>query len=176
MSEIGNFVVTFMNDRLSKKMNPKKVFATLILTPLIPAFYMYKILLLKLKQLQIIRSYSEASILNEVTQSLLNTEEEINRIKLTSSQMHCWENLVEQFVQLTIVILITLLGNTSSRGVEKFDTLFVDGNSYMGAILVMMSLVSVVRGQIYFLKANKNGCTAGIFIIIPYVLIGISAT
>lgn len=176
MSEIGNFVVTFMNDRLSKKMNPKKVFATLILTPLIPAFYMYKILLLKLKQLQIIRSYSEASILNEVTQSLLNTEEEINRIQLTSSQMHCWENLVEQFVQLTIVILITLLGNTSSRGVEKFDTLFVDGNSYMGAILVMMSLVSVVRGQIYFLKANKNGCTAGIFIIIPYVLIGISAT
>ena len=170
--EIGTLLITSNYEKNWRKTHPKRWFTLILLTPIFPALYLYRILLLKLRMIKAAKSFTDDSMLEEVTQAFSKTEEEINNLRLKSAHLHCCENIVENFVQLTIVLMIIFLKNTASRAVVNFDMIFVDENGSLGVVLVSMSFVSLVAGQMKFLKAKKNGCSAGVFIIIPYFMIG----
>ena len=102
-------------------------------------------------------------------------DDKICQFKLSLSRSQCFDNVLENIPQLTILLFIILLGYTTSRMVETLENLFVGDSSYLPYVLATLSLSSVVRGQINFYKAMKNGCLSGICIIAAYFLVGISS-
>ena len=85
-----------------------------------------------------------------------------------------YQNVLENLTQVTILIMIISLSHTTTRGVENIEAAFVEENTLLGYALAVLSFTSVIRGQLTFLKANKNGCLSltGTLIVVPYFIIG----
>lgn len=87
--------------------------------------------------------------------------------------MQCIENVVENLPQLTILFLITLLNQTSSPIVANLQNIFMDDRAYIGWGLALISVGSMIRGQVNQLVASKNGCQTGALLLIIYFLLGL---
>ena len=90
------------------------------------------------------------------------------------------ENVLENYVQLFLVLLITLTMNseTSSMQLSGIDEILKGGDSntflYISATI---SFVSLVKGHIDMVTAKRNGMVGmvGKLILLPYVLISIAS-
>ena len=151
----------------------------LILTfPIMPAIYIFKLFREKLLL---------SSLLNELSKSDKNKrkahfkmkqlEYKICNLHLISTKLHCNENVVENLVQLVISVIFVFLSYSNSKTVENIDYLFMNKNIYITFTLASLSLMSIIRGHVNILKANKNGCLGikGIIITIPYFLVSTTA-
>ena len=150
--------------------NGRKVLI-LLMTPLMPAFYLYQRLKIKL----ILRSLWKLSTnLQAMNEEMKNNESKCNELELLNAKMQCTENVLENLTQLIVLIMLISLTHTSTRAVENIEALFVDDNAILGYIFVILSFISVIRGQLTYLKASKNGCLSltGTLGLIPYFMIG----
>ena len=173
-TEVGN-VIFVMSEDFYTNCLWKKVF-TLFFAPFLPAYHIYKILHYELLKLHCIYSYGSPrgdQQLGVRSKQIKNVDEKLCRLKLSLSRSQCFHNVLKNIPQLTILLFIILLGNTNSRMVETLENLFVDDSIYLPYALAILSLGSVVRGQINFCKATKNGCLSGICIVTAYFLVGI---
>ena len=148
----------------------------IVMTPFLPAFYMYTNLKLKLKLFNLVRK-QHTQLVQVVAERKQCYEKNCNQFQILAAKLQCTENVVENLTQLTILLLITLLGHTSTKAVDNIANIFVEKNKYLGVVLVIMSLVSMIRGKLILLKVNKNGCVGlvGSAILIPYFFIGITS-
>ena len=73
--------------------------------------------------------------------------------------------------------MVILLNHSKTRAVENIDNIFVDDNKMLGYFLALISLFSMIRGQLTYFKANKNGCVGliGTLFVIPYLVLGIGS-
>ena len=144
----------------------------LFLTPLMPAFYMYEKLHLKLRIGQIWRKSDKTHHMQY--EKVQKYETKCCQLQLIAAKMQCTENVLENLTLFTILIMVTSLSYTRSRAVENIDNIFIEENEYLGYILATMSFFSMIRGQLTFLKANKNGCVGikGTFLVAPYFVLG----
>ena len=99
-------------------------------------------------------------------------EANIHKLQLLSAKLKASEMVLNTLVQLIVLLLVGLLSITKSRSMVNFDQLFLNENIFLGALVANMSFVSLVMGQLNFLKANRNGCLSGLFILIPYFVLG----
>ena len=151
----------------------------ILLAPLMPAYYIYDILHCELSKFITLNYCSDN---NEVPQ-----EEEINIKQVYELDLQIWslrlkmaklqyvENVLENIPQLTILIIISLLDLTSSGIVVNLQSIFMDDRVFIGWVLAAISAASIIRGQVNFLVASKNGCQTGIVLLIMYFLLGVSS-
>ena len=149
--------------------------------PIFPAIYLVKQLKLKiLKRSQLDKFASNRDNVIEqklVYKKLKRLEANVFHIRLMCARLHCNENVLENLTQLTISSMIILLSHTNTSSVETVEAIFLEKNNFLTYIFAAMSFSSIVRGQLSFLQANKNGCLGitGKFIVIPYFLVGTSS-
>ena len=143
-----------------------------------PALYIFKQFKLELKQSELLVKISDGC--TDKKQAHLKLEKldaKICSLRLILTKLHCNENIVENLFQLIILAIFMLLSFSYSKTVEKIDYLFMNKNIYITLTLSSISLISIIRGQLNFLKANKNGCLSitGTIITIPYFLVSTAA-
>ena len=177
-SEIMHIFTILMTLRNCKGRSAFKIFHLISISPIMPAICLFKKFKWKLLQSKFLDELSKGC--KNKMQAHLKLEvldHKICNLNSISTKLHCNENVVENLFQLIILAIFMLLSNTNSKTVEKIDYLFMNKNKYITFILASMSLISIIRGQINFLKANKNGCLGikGIIITIPYFLVATSA-
>ena len=143
---------------------------TLLLTPAMPAYYMFKHLNLKLKLHKSCRQSNDTIVKDDIKEYEL----ECNDLQLMNAKMQCTENILENLTQLTILIMMISLNNTRTRAVENIETLFVDTDATLGYSITVLSFFSMIRGQLTFLKACKSGCLSltGTLIVSQYFILG----
>ena len=144
----------------------------LVLTPIMPAFYLYEYLKLTL---MINKTWRRFHIDLQVDNEKINKyKSKCEELQLLSAEIHCTENILENLTQLTILIMIMSLSITTTRAVENIESTFVKQNALLGYALVILSFLSILKGQLTFLKANKNGCLGliGTMIVTPYFILG----
>ena len=144
-----------------------------LLTPLMPAFFMFEHLRMKLNLNKLWRECDKThKWQNEKADKY---ESKCSQLKLVTADMQCTENVLENFPLFTILIMVLLLNHSKTRAVENIDNVFVDDNEMLGNFLAAISLFSMTRGQLTYLKANKNGCLGikGTILVIPYFVLGI---
>ena len=181
-SEIMSCIIIVVKcDFSGQKITSRLVFT--LITPLIPALFIYTRLqqsLLALREIvlmkqdhMVISSINPPSHEYEINLNLELNMKKIRQLNFLSANMQCSENIFENIPQLTLVLLITLLSHTTTRTVENIDRLFVNENHYLGYILILLTILSLVIGQLNYLKAFKNGCQMGIITLIPYFSVGV---
>ena len=145
----------------------------LLLTPLMPAIYMYQNLKLK-HQLYKLTQVNDTNKLHEVAEQIKSIQAHCSQLKQMGAKMLCTENVLENLTNLTILSMIFSLSNTTTRAVENIDQLFLEKNELLGLFFAVMSFTSMIRGQISFLKSHKNGCLGffGTLIVATYFVIG----
>lgn len=98
------------------------------------------------------------------------------------------ENVLENYVQLFLVIIVVLTIWSETRtmqlsgideilkGGDSTSFLFIDSTTFL-YISAMISLVSLVKGHIDMVTANRNGMVGiiGKLILLPYMLISIAS-
>lgn len=150
----------------------KKSAILILIIPLLPAYYLYQYLKFKLRLHKLITCNDTNCC---VTFEEINKYEiKCEQLQLLMAKMQCTENVLENLTQVTILIMIISLSHTTTRGVENIEAAFVEENALLGYALAVLSFTSVIRGQLTFLKANKNGCLSltGTLIVVPYFIIG----
>ena len=171
-SIVAGEIMHFITIMLYQSTNKGRKLITLFCTPLMPAFFMYENLRLKLK---VSKFWSESGKSQQVQyEEIEKCETKCSQLELVSSKMQCTENVLENLTLITILVMVMSLRHTTSRAVENIDNIFVETNEYLGYMLALMSFLSMIRGQLTFLKANKNRCLGlkGIFSVTPYFVIG----
>ena len=143
-----------------------------LITPLMPAFVMFKHLQMKLN---LNKLWRECDQIQKLQNDMVDKyESKCSQLKLLTAKMQCTENVLENFPLFTILIMVISLSQSKTRAVENFDNMFVEDNEFLGYMLAAISLVSMIRGQLNYLNANKNGCLGlkGTVLVIPYFVFG----
>ena len=111
---------------------------------------------------------------NERSKRLNYLQNCIYKLKAVSTKVQANENVVENFTQVSLLLMSILLSNSVTRVVENIDNIFVDNDSSLKYLFVGISLTTMVRGQIGYLIAHKNGWSSikGTFLLAFYFLIG----
>lgn len=178
-SEIMHVFTIMMNNKNSKTKSVIKMLHDTLATPIMPAIYQFRHLKLKIVTKRLLDKVSKKCNKNikQAQQELQELDCKMHRLDVISAKLHCNENVLENLFQVTILVIFVLLSYTNSKTVESIDYLFLKKDNAITYILTLMSLISMIRGQINFLKANKNGCLGlvGTVITIPYFLIGIAS-
>ena len=176
LTEFGNISVILLTD--FKGPWWRKLCVTTF-APLVPAYYHYEILHCQLSsfiKLNSCSSNNERSQEIEVFSSqVYEIDQQIWSLQFKVAKLQYVENVFENIPQLTILLLISLLNQTSSRIVVNLQNIFMDDRIYIGWGLAAISVVSLIRGQVNFLAASKNGCQTGIVLLIVYFLLGLSS-
>ena len=176
-SEMANLLTTTMVHKFPVYMVMCKILIFPI-APLMPAYWTYEILHLELMKLQFLKSHKKLDSnygLCFLGEQIKETDNKIYEYQKSLSKLQLNEHILETVPQLTILLLFLQLSYTTSKVVNNLESIFIDGNIYLVYLLITMSLVSLTKGQIDSLKANRNGCSRGIVILIPYFSIGITS-
>ena len=177
-TEITNFFTISLDGNITGSLSRKiaSVICSLFLTPLMPAFHIHMYIALVLTRFNLINTTVSVLTLKEQRNILHYLQKCLYKLKALSAKLQANENVVENFTQVTLLLMSILLSHSASRVVENIDNIFVDDNSSLGYVLVGISLMNMVRGQINYLVAHKNGCSSlkGTFILAIYFLIGTS--
>ena len=106
--------------------------------------------------------------------SIVKCETKCSQLQLIAAKLQGTENILENVTFFTVLVMVMSLSHTASRAVENIDNIFVEKNEFLGYILAVMSFLSIIRGLVTFLKANKNGCLGikGTFLVTPFFVIG----
>ena len=175
-TELTNYltIIHLQDDRANCHLN----ILLLPLAPLFPAFYTYEILhheLLKHKLINKYKKYQTRTNLILMSQQIKEADGKIYKFQHVLANLHLNENILETIPQLTILLMIILLKCTTSRMVDNLEGIFINGNDNIVYLIMIMSVLSLTKGQIDFLKAKKNGCSSGILVLIAYFFIGITS-
>ena len=174
-TEITNYLTILLLQDFPANFHIYTKILLLPLAPLFPAFFSYEILhheLLKHQLINKVKKYQSRQNLILMSQQIKDADEKIYKFQHMLAILHFNENILETIPQLTILITIILLKWTSSRVVENLENLFINGNDNKVYLLMMMSVLSLTKGQIDFLKARKNGCSSGLMVLIVYFFLG----
>ena len=176
VTEISNMCVIFLAEFNGPRWWKLCVF---ILAPLMPAYYLYEIVHYELSKFIILNSFYDNSEISNIREYIRKPVFEIDRqiwlLQLKLAKLQYVENVLENIPQLTILLLISFLNQTSSRNVVNLQHIFMDDRVYIGWMLAAISVVSLIRGQVNYLVASKNGCQTGILLLIVYFLLGLSS-
>ena len=144
----------------------------LLMIPLLPAYYLYQYLKFKLR---VHKRWKSCSTINAQVWAQINKyETKCDQLQRLSARMQCTENVLENLTQLTILMMVISLSRTNTRAVENIEAAFVEENALLGYAIAALSFISIIRGQLTFLKAYKNGCLSltGTLIVAPYYTLG----
>ena len=166
------FISSIYEKTLSDWHFMKRIFVILPMTPFLPAIYMFGTLVLQLQRLKLLQDGEKTDEPLGVMMKLQELETKMHRLKILSAKLKANEIVLNTLVQLTILLIICLLSLTKSRLMVNFDQLFLNKNIFLGVLVACMSFASLVIGQVNFLKANRNGCSSGLYILIPYFALG----
>ena len=167
ITEFGNICVILLADFNGPWW--RKIFV-ITFAPLMPAYYLYEIVHCELFKFLALNSFSAI-----FGRQVYEIDQQIWSLQLKLAKLQYVENVLENIPQLTILLLISLLNLTSSRVVVNLQNIFLDERVYIGWGLAAISVVSLIRGQVNFLAASKNGCQTGIVLLILYFLLGLSS-
>ena len=153
--------------------------SVIILGPLMPAYYLYEIMHCELSKFIALNSCfdnNEGSHNWEfVSKKVYETDRQIWSLQRKFVRLQYVENVLENIPQLTILLLILFLNQTSSRIVVNLQSIFMDDRVYIGWMLAAISVVSLIRGQVNFLAAMNNGCQTGIVLLVVYYFLGLAS-
>ena len=166
------FVASVYEKTLSGWHYIKRIFVILPIIPFLPAIYMFRTHVLQLQRLKLLQEGDKTGEPLGVMMKLEELETNMHRLQLLSAKLNANEIVLNTLVQLAILLIICLLSLTKSRSMVNFDQLFLNENIFLGMLVASMSFVSLVIGQVNFLKANRNGCLSGLYILIPYFALG----
>ena len=141
-----------------------------------PAFFIVRVLKLKLMKNRLL---DKLDVENQSLQQkrFYHTEEidnEVKQIQLLLSRICCNENVLENMTHLSILCIIILESISYSSSVEAIYSLFMKKTRWLTYTLAVITFMSILKGQLNFLKANKNGCLSlkGTIILIPFFIFG----
>ena len=173
-TEVGNFCIIITQNPFAD--NWAKKMLLLLLAPLLPAYNIYVVLHCEFSKFIILNHYDlTKGCHTSINKEIHKLDAKIWSYQLRLAKLQYNENLSENLSQLTMLLLITLLNNTSSGIVNNLQNIFIDERSFLGWVLAGMSLVSLIRGQLSFLAGIKNGCQTGTILLASYFLIGIAS-
>ena len=174
-TEIGNFCIIILT-QYSFADNWVKKMLLLLLAPFLPAYNIYVVLHYQFSKFIILNHYD----LNQgchahMSKEIKKLDAKIWAYQLKLAKLQYNENLSENLPQLTMLLLISFLNNTSSGIVNNLQNIFIDERSFVGWVLAGMSLVSLIRGQLGYLAGIKNGCQTSTFLLASYFLFGVAS-
>jgi hypothetical protein len=128
-------------------------------TPLMPAYFYYKKLKNKLKEVDLLENLQHKSISKE--ESLLATIRESQfKINRYLGKLRSNESVFEHLVQLLVLLLVCLLRKTrtgiQTGLVARLDILYLSDNATFVYLSAGWSLLSIIRGQISYIIYRKN--------------------
>ena len=176
MTEISNMLIILQDDF---KRPWRRRICVMVFAPLMPAYYIYEDLHIELSKYFLLQAHEivicRCQNLHLVSQQIYMLDKKIWALQLKLAKLQCNENILENVPQLTILLFIILLNHSSTLTVDNLQNIFMDENSYIGWGLSAISIVSIIKGQINFLAANKNGCLRGIFLLILFHSVGLAS-
>ena len=176
VTELSNLLLILQNDFRGPWW---RRICVLIFAPLMPAYYIYEVLHVELSKYIVLQAHEilmhRCQNKHLVSQQINTLNEKIWALQLKLAKLQCNENMLENVPQLTILLFIILLNHSSSLTVDNLQNIFMNEKSYIGWALSAISIVSIIKGQINFLAANKNGCMTGIFLLILFYSVGLAS-
>ena len=177
VTEIGNIFSILMFDFNGSWWRRVSV---VLFAPLMPAYYLYEVLHCEISKFIMLKKYvvtlNEGSErLERISTKIRQIDHSIRALHFKLAKLQYQENVLENFPQVIILILIFMVNKSASPNVAYLQNIFMDERSYLGLILAIISIVSLIRGQINFLEANKNGCLTGTYILLAYFSIGLAS-
>jgi hypothetical protein len=165
-------IMTLIGSYTFKCYGKFKKIISLLLFPLIPAIVLQQQFQLELEQLHIIQILKCNR--NNKNLHYINNKREIKALLLLRSNLKANENVFEQFPQLIILLLILILRISATPNVVQMDKIFLNNNVIFVFISTGCSFVSLIKGQLFFIKATKNTfvTTLGQLILLLYFAIG----
>ena len=180
LNELVTFTTILLKQNIFENIISIKLFVLIIIMPLIPAVHIYVCLKQRFEEFQLVALLRKEQVesnqhlrIHENGAKLERCMKTIRKLNLAGGNIQCIESMLENFPQLTMVLLITFLSQTSTRMVANVDRLFVNENRHLGYVLTIITILSLVRGQLTYLKAQQRGCQMGLFTLIPYFFIGV---
>ena len=150
--------------------------AVFVISPFMPAYFIFRHLILTLRGRKLHNKFGMKShnLQLKAYEEIRIIDDEIGHLQLVMGKIHCNENVLENLTQLTILVLIILTSLSNSSSVENIDPVLMKQDNILTYVLASMTFISMLRGQLNFLKANKNGCLnlKGTMILIPFYTIG----
>ena len=134
-----------------------------MITPLMPARALFEEMLIKIEEANFISeldnlSFYKSTLATAPAQTMLSE----NRQKLYSlrsfrAELKAVENVLENFSQLVVYIMIALVYQSKTGTVPNLGALFLSKTKVFLVISACVSFISLVWGHISYLTARKNG-------------------
>lgn len=180
ITECANFFIV-IRDEVFTTLHPAKKVALFLLSPFVPAYILY------LKLCYELRCDSFTSVLVEedkrggniealvdIGQKADVAQQKVYDLILLSSKLQSAENVLENLPYFIVLAIIISSVTSSSSTVDDIGRIFVEETSALVYIFAVISFASMVKGQIQYLKACKNGCLGikSTLMLVPYFIIG----
>jgi hypothetical protein len=167
-------ILTLIMSSTFKAFGKCKKWRLILLFPLIPAVVYYEEFKLKLEQVDVLskvkctknKLYSHLEINKKAEKYLLSLRSNLESVK----------NVAEHFPQLLVLLLILSLRKTETPIVVQMDKLFLSNNEIFIVLSTCWSFVSLLRGQLFYIKATKDNFATiiGQIMLLLYFAIGMS--
>ena len=169
-------LMTIMTYRDLTNYSAARRIGTYITFPVMPAFFIVRVLKLKLMKNRLLDKLDvENQSLHQMRYYYIEEiDNEVKQIQLFISRICCNENVLENMTHLSILCIIILESFSYSSSVEAIYSLFMKKTRWLTYTLAVITFMSILKGQLNFLKANKNGCLSlkGTIILTPFFIIG----
>jgi hypothetical protein len=146
-----------------------KKWCSILLFPLIPASVHYQEFKLELEHVHMLSK-------NNIHLHFKIDRNERKNMLLLRSNLTSIENVAEHFPLLLVLILIITLRKTATPIVAQMDKLFLSNNEIFIFLSTCWSFFSLLKGQLFYIKATKNNVVTilGHIILLLYFAIGTS--
>ena len=176
IAEFCNLVTLITHPEFAMWPRTKRVISA-ILTPLMPAYILLSQFWQELNLFQLVGKMKNAKK-GETRASLAYMWQKSREksVKMTALlyEFRANENSTEHLFQLVLLAIIIEFARTSSPVLAGFNKVFVEEGSSLVYLSALMSVFSLVRGPVAYLKSLKNGFLGiiGSIILIFYFAIG----
>ena len=176
VTELCNMVTLITHPEFAMWPRTKRVMSA-ILTPLMPAYILLTQLRYEMTLSWLVNRMKNTKNGEERASlecSWQRSREKLGKLAALLYEFRANENSTEHLFQLVLLAIIIEFARTSSPILAGFNKVFVEEGSSLVYISALVSVFSLVRGPIAYLKSLKNGFLGiiGCLILIFYFAIG----
>jgi hypothetical protein len=167
-------IYTFITSSTFKGYDKSKKGCSLLLFPLIPSIVLHQTFKLELKQMFMLSKVNPTNY--NINYHYKTCKKDIKSLLSLRSNLRYNENVAEHFPRLVVLILILILRKTATPTVAQMDKIILNNNEIFMLLSTSWSFVSLLKGQLFYIKATKDNSvrTLGQIIALLYFAIGLT--
>ena len=173
---VANFILLAINSPLNFIRATSVRFAFAALSPLVPAISVYiGVRNDILKDLEVQQINPNKNVSSTTLSKITFYESTSRKWKKLLAKQKLNENIFENNIQVFLLLIIIFLRYTDTNTVIGLQELFASGNDVAIALSAMLSILSIIIGQLKWIEIQKDDFMPlkGKFLILMYTLISV---